>query len=465
MRPEEASGKPRGELDDPRNPTQSGVLVKSVALVVSERDSPRPHAPYGRGLEAPPPAALVARPTRILLHSQPDSRLVKLAQEGSVAAFEEIVRRYQAPLEAFARTIVGSWAEDAVQQALLNACRALREGGAREVELRPWLYRITRNAAIDIVRSGGHDWAELDLQYDGVPQPPRLAEQREQLRALVSQLQSLPERQRRALVAYTMEGISHDEIAAELGVSRAAARQLIFRAREALRGVAAVLVPMPLLRTLGKTSAAGTEAAAATKGGMLSVAALKGTAAVAAAGATASLVVVGVPAAIHVAHPQRPARQPVSVSRYRHHWRELAAPSQDQHPSSRPAVTPRRVTVLLRCAVLAAPTAPSSSTAGGHPGREAAPALARRRAAECRKAPRQHVASREHALAVRRRGARSQLASRRRVIVRRRRALLATSRPASLRLRARGLNKRAAPVFRRRSLAASGPRWSRGRAR
>jgi len=263
-----------------------------------------------------------------------------------------------------------------------------------------------------------------------VPQPPRLVEQREQLRALVSQLQSLPERQRRALVAYTMEGVSHDEIAAELGVSRPAARQLIFRAREALREVAAVLVPMPLLRTLGKTSSGGAQAAGATKGGMLSLAALKGTAAVATMGATASLAVVGIPAVVHTVQQQGPTRHPVSVSRYRNPRPDAAARSLEHHLASRETVTAKVLPVLSRCAGLTAPPASTSSPAGGHQRRATARSAGRWYAADCRTTQRQYAVRRKHALAARKRDARSRLAARRRVTVQRARALSAGGHPA-----------------------------------
>ena len=79
-------------------------------------------------------------------------------------------------------------------------------------------------------------------------------ERRERVRSLVAGLQGLPEPQRKALVKREMEGRSHAEIGAEMGVSTGAARQLIFRARHALRTGLGSLVPMPLLRHLAESS-------------------------------------------------------------------------------------------------------------------------------------------------------------------------------------------------------------------
>jgi len=171
-----------------------------------------------------------------------DERLVALARSGSDRAFEEIMRRYRAPLHSYCRQMLGpSRAEDAVQQAFLQALIALRGGSDRPIALRPWLYRISRNCSIDILRRKGWDYDQLDPEYDGVAQPPRLVEQKHELEQLVVMMHGLPERQRRALTLRELEGRSYSEIASELGHSNAGVRQLIFRARSALRNAAAAI--------------------------------------------------------------------------------------------------------------------------------------------------------------------------------------------------------------------------------
>lgn len=217
------------------------------------------------------------------LRSQPDRRLVALARDGSEPAQEEIVRRYRAPLVRYAGSIAGpAAAEDVVQEALAKATAALG-GAGEELRLRPWLYAIVRNTALNHLRDAGPATAQLDESYDGVEQPPQALERRERVRSLVGGLRRLPRQQREALVKRELEGRSHDEIGAELGVSSGAARQLIFRARESLRVGFGSLLPMPLLRWLaenGGDSAAGVAAGAG--GGAL---AAKAAVAVFAAGA------------------------------------------------------------------------------------------------------------------------------------------------------------------------------------
>jgi RNA polymerase sigma factor (sigma-70 family) len=222
---------------------------------------------------SPPPAEQFA--ARIFmgpaLRAQPDRRLVDLVRNGYDAAFEEIVRRYRRPLDRFAAAIVGGRSEDVTQDAFSKALLALR-GTEAEIELRPWLYRIVRNTALNDLRDRGAAAEELSEALPGGRSAAAEVEAREEIRELMDRLQALPEPQRAALVMRELEGLSHEEIAAALGVSGGAARQAIYRARATLRDGFGLLVPMPVLRALaehgdaataGGAIAAGTGASAA----------------------------------------------------------------------------------------------------------------------------------------------------------------------------------------------------------
>jgi len=220
-----------------------------------------------------PPADQLA--SRVLLgpalRTQPDRRLVTLVREGYEAAFEEIVRRYRRPLDRFAAAIVGSRSEDVTQDALSKALLALR-GSEAEIELRPWLYRIVRNTALNELRDRPPGAEQLAEDVAGGVGVAEAAERREEIAALVEGLRALPEPQRAAIVMRELEGLSHEEIAAALGVSGGAARQAIFRARAALRNGLGILIPLPLLRLLfdhgAEAAAAGAEGAAAAGAGL-----------------------------------------------------------------------------------------------------------------------------------------------------------------------------------------------------
>src|SRR3954470_16688107 len=196
------------------------------------------------------------------IRCQPDARLVELVREGHDLAFEEIVRRYRPQLVGFAGTIVTrDRAEDVVQEALVKAHGALGRGGS-EINLRPWLYTIVRNRALNALRDEPA-YEHLDENFDGVAQPPEVAARQEELAWLIAALRGLPAPQRQAIVGRELEGRSHEEIAASLGTTPGAVRGLIYRARARLRDGLGLLIPLPLLRAVLGSGSAGSEAAGA----------------------------------------------------------------------------------------------------------------------------------------------------------------------------------------------------------
>ena len=227
----------------------------------------RSKGPFKQRAKAMPPPPAEPLASRILLgpalRTQSDRRLVKLVREGYEAAFEEIVRRYRKPLDRFAAAIVGGRSEDVTQDAFSKALLALR-GSKAEIELRPWLYRIVRNTALNDLRDRPAAAEQLGEAISGGLSAAVEAERREEMAELIERLRALPEPQRAAIVMRELEGLSHEEIAAALGVSGGAARQAIYRARAALRDGLGLLVPLPLLRLLFDH---GAEAAAAGAGG------------------------------------------------------------------------------------------------------------------------------------------------------------------------------------------------------
>jgi|GEM_PF-1561910 len=190
-----------------------------------------------------------------LLRLQSDERLAALAVAGHEAAFDAVVDRYRTPLTRYCAGIVGPGrAEDAVQQALINAHDALKR--TDEVRhLRSWLYRIAHNAALNVLRTVRDDvsldapGAAAAMAEDG---PAASFERSERFAAMVAALQELPERQRAALVLRELEGRSHEEIADALGVTPSAARQHIMRGRTAIRGAVTAITPYPLVVRLAE---------------------------------------------------------------------------------------------------------------------------------------------------------------------------------------------------------------------
>ena len=242
------------------------------------------------------------------LRFQPDRRLVSLVREGYESAFEEIFRRYGAALRNYAASIVTAQrADDVTQEAFTKAYLALR-GTDKEIQLRPWLYRIVRNTALTNLRDEPKPGLELDEASGAGVSAEELAEQREDIKRLTAGLRELPEPQRAAIVMRELEGLSHEQIATSLGLSGGAVRQSIYRARRTLREGVGLLVPMPLLRLLleeGFTQ--GASAAAA--GGGAGIAVKTGVAALLAAGT----VTTGAVIKDQLKSPQRAQATPTKV--------------------------------------------------------------------------------------------------------------------------------------------------------
>ncbi|HEX5894960.1 MAG TPA: sigma-70 family RNA polymerase sigma factor [Thermoleophilaceae bacterium] len=204
------------------------------------------------------PARLARRP---VLSTQSDERLVDLVRAGSEPAFETIVERYRRALMRYvSRLLPPERAEDVVQQAFVKAYEAMHRDAA-ELNLRPWLYRIAHNTALNALRDRSLRHGELDERIDSVERPDQALERTEGLRDLLVAVQALPERQRDAILLRELEGRSYEEIALALGVTGGAVRQLLNRARNSLRSAAAAVTPMPLLTRLA--SGDSTEPAAA----------------------------------------------------------------------------------------------------------------------------------------------------------------------------------------------------------
>jgi RNA polymerase sigma factor (sigma-70 family) len=199
------------------------------------------------------PKSLIA-PARLargsVLATQSDARLVDLVRAGHEAAFEAIVKRYRGALSRYVeRFLPRERAEDALQQTFVNAYEAMLRDDS-DLQLRPWLYRIAHNTALNGLRDRALRHSELPDGLDGVERPDEAVERAQGLRQVLAAVQALPERQRDAIVLRELEGRSYDEIASELRVSDGSVRQLLHRARSTLRTAATAVTPAGLITRL-----------------------------------------------------------------------------------------------------------------------------------------------------------------------------------------------------------------------
>ena len=161
-----------------------------------------------------------------------------------MAAFEEIVRAHEKVVYHMALQTLGNRedAEDAAQDVFLKAYTSLKSFRG-ESKISVWLYRITNNVCIDMLRrrketvslSGneGEEAGEIELP-DENSDPAALAQRRDLQEHLAAALQHLPQDQREAFLLRAVAELSYDEIAQTLGLDLGTVKSRIFRARKKL---------------------------------------------------------------------------------------------------------------------------------------------------------------------------------------------------------------------------------------
>ena len=154
-----------------------------------------------------------------------DESLGSRLASGEAAAFDELYRRYVNRLAAYGAHLLGDGAagDDVAQATMLKAYGALRDGRVPD-RIKPWLYRIAHNAAIDLVIRR-REWPTAELPERGSTDAAPIAG------ALVAALAALPERQRRVYVLRELHGLRIDETAAQLSLSATQVEQSLFAAR------------------------------------------------------------------------------------------------------------------------------------------------------------------------------------------------------------------------------------------
>ncbi|HEY6144757.1 MAG TPA: RNA polymerase sigma factor [Solirubrobacterales bacterium] len=172
-----------------------------------------------------------------LLKLQGDEKLIAMCRAGNPGAFETIVDRYQGRLLGFCRQMLSSTedAEDVLQEVFVNAYKAML-ADEREINLRPWLYRIARNRCLNYLRKPKADAQE---SMDMVPEvdaasTAEMVHNREEFRQILSDVNKLPETQRSALLLREMDALSYEEIAAAMDTTVPSVKSLLVRARISL---------------------------------------------------------------------------------------------------------------------------------------------------------------------------------------------------------------------------------------
>ena len=163
------------------------------------------------------------------------------ARRGEVAAFSELVARYQDRIYRFLLRMTRSQedARELTQETFLNAYTALPRWRP-QAQLGTWLFSIARNQALDLLRRARRvDFVELDELHAAQipasqPTPEAALQARQRLLALDKALAQLPVEHREILLLRDIEDMAYEDIAQVLDISLGTVKSRIARARAGL---------------------------------------------------------------------------------------------------------------------------------------------------------------------------------------------------------------------------------------
>lgn len=185
-----------------------------------------------------------------------DQQVVRLAQEGSEAAYRELIARYQRPVFALIHRMVRDreLAEDLAQDTFIKVLNAI-DSYRPEHKFSSWIFKIANNAAIDHLRRRELDTLSLDgapdavtterqeataLQVSGKDESPlEELEARELGGQIERAIGRLRPEYRACIIMRHVEGRPYDEIAQALSLPLGTVKTYIHRARNELRDLLA----------------------------------------------------------------------------------------------------------------------------------------------------------------------------------------------------------------------------------
>ena len=218
-------------------------------MKVTDSRLPTPDSRRGGAPDQAPPGPQPdpANPVKATGMQESDQTAVARARGGDADAFRSLVERHSRYLFSVAHRLTGNAqdAEDAVQDAWLKAHRQLGRFEER-ADVRTWLHRITVNCSIDLIRSRrhretAHDPADLEqgplseLGSEAQATPDRLAASVQIQERVADAMGGLTTLERAAFTLRHVEGMSIEEVGAQLGLKTSATKHSIFRAVKKMR--------------------------------------------------------------------------------------------------------------------------------------------------------------------------------------------------------------------------------------
>ena len=175
---------------------------------------------------------------------EPVQGLIRRAQGGDRAAFEELVRQHYSQIHRWAISVTGDLddADDVVQEVLVRLAKQLRSYAGKS-RFSTWLFQVTRNTALEQQRKRARR-SRLLAGFVRSEQQENFEKENalEQLQTshLVDQIRTLferlPERQRQVFDLADLQGFSPVEIGKMLAMNPVTVRANLCKARRTIRG-------------------------------------------------------------------------------------------------------------------------------------------------------------------------------------------------------------------------------------
>ena len=228
-----------------------GSGVVPAAGEITSDPAKKADAGQARALNTPEISASNSKQAR-QREAEEDRALIAKAQAGDTVAFRSLVERHQRRAFAIALALVRDEndARELVQDAFLRVFKGLGsfQGGS---SFFTWLYRIITNLSIDLIRKPGRGLGELDerrletesdqdtdfpllSRVDG-SDPLDVVRRGEIAVRLQHALDALPPYHRGVIVMREIEGLSYEEMAQVMGVSKGTIMSRLFHARQKLQ--------------------------------------------------------------------------------------------------------------------------------------------------------------------------------------------------------------------------------------
>ncbi|MDX2299458.1 MAG: sigma-70 family RNA polymerase sigma factor [Xanthomonadaceae bacterium] len=171
--------------------------------------------------------------------ARPGDALARRAARGEVGAFEQLYRSHVGRVFALVRRLCGGHearAQDVTQEVFVRAWQAL-PSFRFESAFATWLHRLAVNTALMELRArrSGRDDESDDDALDTLATPDTAGVRTLLATDLERAIASLPPRARAVLVLFDVEGLSHEEIAAQLDMAVGSSKAQLHRARGLLR--------------------------------------------------------------------------------------------------------------------------------------------------------------------------------------------------------------------------------------